>query len=203
MPLRPKALTPFVHRESRPVGDYRVFRTSEEFIEDARGNSRGSVFVFQCPDWCNTLAVTEDDCVVFVWQHRFGTRQLSLEIPGGMIDPGEAPETAALRELAEEAGYEAPHGATLLTALAPNPALQGNTIYTYLAEGVRLERRAVSRFADGRGEALRQNPDDPLEELEVVLIPVADLPALLDQGQFTHALCVVALETYLRRRRSR
>lgn len=194
MPLRPKTLTPFRHRESRPVGDYRVFRTSEEFIEDARGNSRGSVFVFQCPDWCNTLAVTEDDCVVFVWQHRFGTRQLSLEIPGGMIDPGEAPETAALRELAEEAGYEAPHGATLLTALAPNPALQGNTIYTYLAEGVRLEKPT---------DALRQNPDDPLEELEVVLIPVADLPALLDQGQFTHALCVVALETYLRRRRSR
>lgn len=194
MPLRPKTLTPFRHRESRPVGDYRVFRTSEEFIEDARGNSRGSVFVFQCPDWCNTLAVTEDDCVVFVWQHRFGARQLSLEIPGGMIDPGEAPETAALRELAEEAGYEAPHGATLLTALAPNPALQGNTIYTYLAEGVRLEKPT---------DALRQNPDDPLEELEVVLIPVADLPALLDQGQFTHALCVVALETYLRRRRSR
>ena len=58
-------------------------------------------FVFGCPDWCNVVAVTEEGKVVLVWQYRFGTDAMSLEVPGGVIDPGESPESAARSDRVE------------------------------------------------------------------------------------------------------
>src|SRR5690606_26769893 len=145
------------------------------------------VFVFSCPDWCNVLAVTPEGRLVMVWQYRFGTDALSLEIPGGVIDPGEAPEGAARRELREETGYEAGE-LELGSGVEPNPALQGNRCYTFLARGARLVGPSA--------------PDED-EELEVALIDEDRLPALIDEGHVTHALVVVALELYLRRLRGR
>ena len=45
-----------------------------------------------------------DDALVLVWQHRFGTDELTLECPGGVLEPGEDPVTGGLRELVEETG---------------------------------------------------------------------------------------------------
>jgi hypothetical protein len=66
----------------------------------------------------------------------------------------------------------------------PNPALQNNRCFTFLAEGA--HRAHETNF-------------DDLEEIETVLVPVADLPDVLDAGQITHVLCLSAVETYLRR----
>lgn len=141
------------------------------------------VFVFTCPDWCNVVAETPAGEIVLVWQYRFGTDALSLEIPGGVIDPGEAPEVAARRELLEETGYVS-DDLELLSVVEPNPALQSNRCYTYLARG------AVPTGATAF---------DDLEDLEVALLARAQVPALLDSGQVTHALVVAGLETYARR----
>src|SRR5690348_17314980 len=54
------------------------------------------VTTFAMPDWVNVIARTEDGQIVFVRQHRFGIDRDSLEIPGGLIDPGEEPLEAAL-----------------------------------------------------------------------------------------------------------
>src|SRR4051812_19424383 len=65
-------------------------------------------YVFDAPDWVNVVAVTEDDDVVLIEQYRHGSERVTLEIPGGMIDPEDAaPEVAARRELLEETGYAA------------------------------------------------------------------------------------------------
>jgi ADP-ribose pyrophosphatase len=161
------------------VSDHGVFRV-ERLRYDGLPRD---VFIFCCPDWCNVVAETEAGEIVLVWQYRFGTDAVSLEIPGGVIDPGEAPEAAALRELREETGYEAT-SLEVISVVEPNPALQGNKCFTFLARGCRL---------------VGPTAFDELEDLEVALVPKSNIAPLLDSGQVTHALVVTALETYLRR----
>ena len=183
--LPPPKIRPWKRLATREVSDHRVFRVQSLTMEDADGKPRRDFTVFACPDWCNVVALTERDELVLVWQYRFGTDALALEIPGGVIEPGEAPLTAAGRELAEETGY---HSAALreLCVVEPNPALQGNRCFTYLAERATLA--GATAF-------------DENEECEVVLVPALALPQLLDDGMITHSLCRVGLETFLRRRR--
>jgi 8-oxo-dGTP pyrophosphatase MutT (NUDIX family) len=170
---------------SRPhaPADYRVFRVHRNLVVDGEGKPRRDVFTFECPDWCNVVAVTSDDHVVFVWQYRFGTEAMSLEIPGGVVDDGEAPIESARRELLEETGFAA-DALEPLSVVEPNPALQGNRCHTFLARGAR-------RVA---APSLDEN-----EELEELLVPVRDLSRLLDEGHVTHALVHSALEAFLRK----
>ena len=64
-------------------------------------------FVLNCPDFVNVIALTNDGLCVLVEQWRHGSQELTLEIPGGLVDAGESAETAARRELLEETGFEA------------------------------------------------------------------------------------------------
>src|SRR5579862_1500200 len=82
---------------SRRASEHRVFSVDESTW--ARGEETvGPYVTFSCPDWCNVVAITESDEIVLVWQFRPGTAALSLELPGGVIDPGESPIDAARRE---------------------------------------------------------------------------------------------------------
>src|SRR5258708_15889154 len=88
------------------VGSYRVFDVVTHTVRDAEGRARRDVFTFACPDWCNVIALTDRDEIVMVWQYRFGTDALSLEVPAGVVDAGESPMDAARPELPDESGYE-------------------------------------------------------------------------------------------------
>lgn len=175
----PKRVKKLARKATHEVADHGVFSVHRyEYAELPR-----DIFVFGCRDWCNVIAETEAGDIVFVWQYRFGTDALSLEIPGGVIDAGEEPIVAAARELREETGYEAMN-LTLLSVVEPNPALQGNKCFTFLATGARL---------------VGETAFDDCEDLEIALVPRAQLAALVDSGQITHALVRGPLETYLRR----
>jgi 8-oxo-dGTP pyrophosphatase MutT (NUDIX family) len=167
------------------VGSYRVLDVLRIELVDAAGQPRGDAFTVRCRDWCNVVAVTPDDEIVLVWQYRFGTDALSLEIPGGVIDGGEDPLEAARRELFEETGYTAEAFEPLLV-VEPNPAIQNNRCFTFVARGARPT--GATRF-------------DPMEELETALLPVARLSDLLDSGQITHALVQGPLEAFWRKHR--
>jgi ADP-ribose pyrophosphatase len=179
-PLRPKVIEKLRGRRAHLVADHGVFKV-ERLVYEGTPLPR-DIFVFACPDWCNVLAETPAGELVLIWQYRFGTDALSLEIPGGVIDPGEEPIDAARRELLEETGYEA-ESIELVSVVEPNPALQGNRCFTYLARGARPTGKTAF---------------DDLEDLETVLVPKSELAGLIDDREITHALVVVAIEVYLR-----
>jgi len=105
------------------------------------------------PSWVNVFSLTEDNKVILVKQHRIGRDQITLEVPAGAIDEGEAPEEAAKRELLEETGYLCDN-IIFLKKIAVNPAVQDNVCYFYLA----LDCKDV-----------KKNDLDPAEEIDVVL----------------------------------
>jgi len=183
--LRP-TIRPWSRVRTESVAEYRVFGVEKHAIVDGAGAPRMDVNTLRFPDWCNVLAVTPEQQLVLVWQYRFGTGEMSLELPGGVVDPGEDAISAARRELAEEAGYAVgPGGLSLLATIDANPAMQGNRCHSFVAEGALPTARQAF---------------DDLEELEVCLVDLEDVPALVDEGVVRHGLIVAALETFARRR---
>jgi len=157
-------------------GDFRVFRVREDIARSPEVGDDHSFFVLESNDWMNIVPVTEDGRIVCVRQYRHGTEEISLEIPGGIIDDGESPLEAAHRELLEETGYEAAR-IVKIGVVAPNPAIQNNRCHSFLATDVRR---------------IREQALDITEEIDVVLVDPADVPALITAGTISHALVVAA-----------
>lgn len=158
--------------ESRRIADCRVFTVREDFCERASDNLKSSFFVLENPDWVNVIAVTEKNEVVLIEQFRHGSEALTLEIPGGMVDADESPETAARRELAEETGYTS-ETFVYLGKSSPNPALQSNQIFHYLALNC------------------RKTVETEFDEHESIAVKLADLPEideLIRDEIITHSL---------------
>ncbi|MFA6278015.1 MAG: NUDIX hydrolase [Pedobacter sp.] len=98
------------------------------------GTIKDDYYVLEYPNWVNAIALTKENKIILVRQYRFAADIISLEIPGGVIDEGENPETAILRELQEETGYTF-ETCELIATLYPNPATSNNKTFTYLLKG--------------------------------------------------------------------
>ena len=129
-----------------------------------------------CPDWVNVVAFTEAGEVLLVEQFRHGIEASTLEVVGGVCDPGEDPDASGRRELLEETGF-VPGRWLSLGSCAPNPAIQNNHCHFFLA----LACRPVAEL-----------DLDPSEELRVWAVPWREVEDLLRRGGIDHALVQVA-----------
>lgn len=167
--------------ESEVVDDYRIFRLRRDQNRSPETGQAHDFYVLEAPDWINVIPLTPEGKVVLIRQYRHGTREVSLEIPGGMVDEEDGePAEAARRELLEETGYEATEMIPL-GQVTPNPAILNNCCYTFLAKDAR--RVAPPQF-------------DGTEYIELSLAEIEEIPALIGSGQISHALVVAAFYHY-------
>lgn len=173
MPLKPWSRT-----ATKTLHHTRVFDIEEHTHIHPDKNTSNNYIVLKAPDWANVIALTPERQLVVVRQFRFGTQELSWEIPGGIIDPGEDPVAAGLRELREETAYTAPSPKPL-ASIRPNPAFLSNTHHIVLAENATPDPRGTKWDHD--------------EELEIKTIPLPEAYEWIRDGRIQHSLVIAAL----------
>ncbi len=168
--------------------DCRIYRVFEQKCIHPHDERQGKFYVIRCNDWVQILPLTKEGEIILVNQYRFGTGQLSWEVPGGVMDDSDtSPEETAARELLEETGYLGKPG-RIIGCNFPNPALQANKTHFVLIEGC---------------EKVTEQSLDPNEELEVCTLPIQTAIAMAHDGRISHSIAINSifyLENYLRQR---
>lgn len=173
--------------------DAKIFRLRS--ISRRSHDGRIAPFIsLDSPDWVTIIpelpgvgVLAEDGSsnetrFLMVRQFRHGSEKVGLEFPAGVIDSGESPRDAAIRELQEETGYRADE-LVEIGAVNPNPAFMNNTTYTYLARG--LEKIS--------GQNLDEN-----EILDFHEVGMEEIRKNVGSGVYANAIVVQAWYFYLR-----
>jgi 8-oxo-dGTP pyrophosphatase MutT (NUDIX family) len=141
----------------------------------------GEFYYIDSLDWVIVVARTTAGELILVRQFRWGADELTWELPGGIIDAGEDPVAAGLRELQEETGYQAERG-RVIGHCRPNPAILNNFCHIVLAEDAELHQ-------DGTDW-------DEHEEMEVRALPESTVLQWAKDSRIGHALALTGLLFY-------
>ena len=176
-------IKPWKRIRSLPAQSFRVFSIRADTTVSPRTGMEHDFYVIETRDWINIIPLTDDNKVIMIRQYRHGSREVTLEIPGGLVDPGDTPKRAAVRELLEETGYQA-NKWLKIGVVNPNPALFNNRCYTFLAQNIKK---------------VTDPTPDQTEDIEVVLIPLKRIRELILKGEIHHAMVITAFAHYFLR----
>jgi 8-oxo-dGTP pyrophosphatase MutT (NUDIX family) len=116
-------------------------RVHAERVRTATGMEIEPWYVVEAADWVTVVPVLPDGRIVLVEQYRHGALRVGRELPAGNIEPGEDPALTAVRELAEETGYQAAQAPIPLGVLWPEPARSRVRAHGYLIRCAAAEGR--------------------------------------------------------------
>ncbi len=170
-------LQPWERVGSEQGPDLILFRARYDWYKNPRNSKVFKRVILEARDFVNVVAVTAENRIVVVRQFRFGAGKITTEIPAGLIDPGEAPEDAARRELEEETGYVSDKWKYLGWVL-PNPAFLNNRCHSFLATD--LVKAHEPRLEEG-------------EDISVAEWTLDQIRSEFEQGDLRNALGLVAL----------
>ncbi|WP_342509749.1 NUDIX hydrolase [Sporosarcina sp. FSL K6-2383] len=142
----------------------KVITLRVEEVELPDGN-RAKRELIKHPGAVAVIAITAEGKLIFVEQYRKALNRSLVEIPAGKIDPGEAPEVTAVRELEEETGYGA-NEFSYIQSFATSPGFADEIIHLYLAQGL----YTIDNPAEG-------DEDEFIELLEVTIEQAEDMVA--------------------------
>ena len=154
-----------------------LFQVRFDRVRNPRNGHHMKAVILEADDWVNVVAITPEEKVVVVRQYRFGTRRMTVEIPAGIVEAGETPKEAAIRELREETGYAAREW-RYLGYVEPNPAFMDNACHNWLA----VDASQVQRPNLDAGEDIR-----------VGEMSKEELRREIKAGRLRHSLALVAL----------
>ena len=125
--------------------------------------------------------ITEDNKVIMIQEPRTPIGQVILAMPAGMIEPGEKPEDAAIRELEEETGYLASN-IEFLREYYPSVGYSNEKLKIYLATDFTKTEQHL----------------DESEDINVIEVPLEELVEMLDKNEIITASTTIAIMHYLR-----
>ena len=150
-------------------------KVAKETCELPNGKVIDDFYTLWQPDWVLILARTAESNWIMTEQYRHGTGKIALEFPAGILNKGETPEQAALRELQEECGYAGNDGDTIkfIGTFPVNPDRHRGVFHVVFINGVK--KAGSTNF-------------DSTEEIETRELSDEDLQKKMADGTFNHPL---------------
>lgn len=148
-------------------------RLDEVQLEDGKSTKREIV---EHRGAAAIVPVVDDLSVVFVRQYRYAVSSELLEVPAGTLEPGEAPEECARRELEEETGYMCGELKKILEFFVA-PGYSTEKIHVFMAKGLTKSK-------------MRTEED---EQIKVETLPIAKALEKIRLGEIRDAKTICAL----------
>jgi 8-oxo-dGTP pyrophosphatase MutT (NUDIX family) len=164
--------------------DLKIFKVRFDLMRNPRNGKSEKMTILESEDAVNVVALTSSGDMLLVRQYRFGTGQVTLELPGGFVEPGELQEHGARRELLEETGYAGAHW-EYLGSVGNNPVFMDGYIHHWLVTNV---------------EPVSSQSLDDGEEVYIELIPVDEVERRLWDGDFAHPHTISGLLRFFAKR---
>ncbi len=127
-------------------------------------------------DFAVIIPMLDENHLVLIWNYRHPIQGWELELPAGLVDTGEDPDTCARRELEEETGYTS-RSWRKVGWVHTLPGITGQRAHVYLARG--LKKGHVHRT--------------PYEKMKVSVLTTRETYRLLWSGKIVHSPTVSAL----------
>ena len=164
---------------SQPIYEGRAVKLRVDVVQMPGGRETTREIV-EHADCVAIIAIGADNNILLVSQYRKPVEKELLEIPAGGIDPGEDAEDCVCRELREETGY-LPQKVERLGGFYSTPGYCTEYLYLYLATDLTLS-------------PLRA---EDTESIQLVRVPVGDIPGLIASGTICDAKSIAGLLTFL------
>ncbi|HYW31941.1 MAG TPA: NUDIX hydrolase [Gemmatimonas sp.] len=142
--------------------------------------STGSLEMVRHPGASAVLPILHEDGsdpeVLLIRQYRYAAEGFLYEVPAGRLDPGEAPDACAKRELQEETGYVAARVEHLFTMFT-TPGFTDEKIHLFVATGL------------VPGESAREAD----EFMDLVPVRLSEALGMLQRGEIQDAKTALTL----------